>query len=277
MRATTVFAVAMVLLLTSSRGSTAQTLEDEADAMLALGRAGALLTFEKDGGARVTLSGIKNAERLLDHVKVLSNVMALDLAGTDVNDTTLEKVGGLTTLRSLNLAATKVEDNGLRRLKGLTNLTVLSLFGTQVSDKGLSHLKALKTLKIVIVNKTKVTAAGATDLMEAVPKVSVRGIEEWKTGYARVEMEGKLWKETVDKKETWFIQVKTSLAGEITWPLEFVPSKEMQETAQRLEKKTVIITGEIVRESHFPGVGGESFLIPPPEPKVVVRTLRAAD
>jgi hypothetical protein len=277
MRTTTLFAVAVSLLLASTRSGTAQTLEvqNEVDAALALQKAGALLLPEKGPSIKVSLSGMKNADRLLDHVKSLSSVESLELAGTDVTDKGLEKIKGLTNLRSLNLASTKVGEKGLAQLKGLTGLTHLSLLGTQVSDQGMGHLKALHKLETVIVKGTKVTASGASDLLKTLPKVSIIGVKEWKIGYLRVEMEGTLLKEILDKKECWSIKVKTDLGGEISLPLVFPPSKAMQRTAERLDKQTVIITGEIVRDLHFPGVGGESFLVPPPEPKVLVRTSRA--
>jgi hypothetical protein len=122
-----------------------------------------------------------------------------------------------------------------------------------------------------------VTAAGAGKLLEVLPKVNIIGIKEWETGYIRVEMEGTLLKEIIDKKEHWSIKVKMARVGEISWPLDFLANAEMQRAAQKLDKMTVIITGEVVRDLHFPGVGGESFLVPPPEPRVLVRTLRAAE
>ena len=70
-------------------------------------------------------------------------------------------------------------------------------------------MKALNKLKIVNVKGTKVTPQGASNLMEAVPKVVIFGIKEWETGYIRVEMQGVLLKEVSDKKEQWFIKVKT--------------------------------------------------------------------
>jgi hypothetical protein len=272
-----IFAVAVGLLLAPSRRGSAQPLENEADALLALQRAGALVTFEKGGGTRVSLSGIKAVARLLDQVKVLSGVESLELVGTDVNDKSLGKISALTKLRSLNLASTRVGDEGLKHLGGLTNLADLSLLGTQVSDKGLGHLKTLTELRTLVVKATRVTSEGAGKLRESLPKVAVIGVREWETGYIRVEMEGTLLREVRDKKERWSIKVRTALAGEITWLLEFPPGNEIRQTAQPLATKTVVVTGEIVREPHFPGIGGESYLVPPPEPKVLVRTLRAAE
>ena len=103
MRTTNVFAVGICVLLTSSRVSFAQSFDTETDATLALQRAGALVSFEKTGSAKVSLSGLKSIERLLDHVKVLSDVESLELGGTDVNDKSLEKISGLTKLTSVNL------------------------------------------------------------------------------------------------------------------------------------------------------------------------------
>jgi hypothetical protein len=95
------------------------------------------------------------------------------------------------------------------------------------------------------------------------------------TGYAKVEAKGTLLRVGQDKK-TWIVRVKSVRGGEIIWSLD-LPSKELEQAAQGLEKKSVVIAGEIVRELPFPGVGGESFLLPPPEPILLVRTLRAAE
>jgi hypothetical protein len=276
---TTRSAIVVCLLLTSTRSGTAQTIaiQNELEAVLALERAGALVVCERGVAVKVSLSGLKTADRLLRHVKVLSNLESLELAGTDITDESLGKINGLTKLRSINLASSQVGDKGLEHLKNLTGLTSLSLYGTKVSDEGIGQLKALNKLGTLIVKDTKVTSAGAGKLLEVLPKVSIIGIKEWETGYVRVEMEGTLLKEIIDKKEHWSIKVKTARLGEISWPLDFLENAEMQRAAQRLEKKAVIITGEIVRDIHFPGVGGESFLVPSPEPKVLVRTLRAAE
>src|SRR5262245_14673117 len=187
MHARTIFAVAIGLLVLSPRGGPAQTLEvqNEADALLALQKAGALILPGKGASMTVSLSGMKNADRLLDHVKILSGVESLELAGTDVTDKGLEKIKGLTKLRSLNLASTKIGDKGLAHLNALTGLTSLSLLGTQVSDQGIGQLKALNRLETVIVTHTRVTAKGAGDLLKTLPKLSIVGVKEWKTGSIR--------------------------------------------------------------------------------------------
>ncbi|MBM4067933.1 MAG: hypothetical protein FJ271_03185 [Planctomycetes bacterium] len=279
MRITTLVGTATCLLLCSMHGSFAQTgaVQDEVEAVLALNRAGALVLFDKGGAIHVSLSGIKTANRLLSHVKMLSSLESLELAGTEVNDKSLSQISGLTKLRSLNLTSSRVGDNGLQHLRGMTKLTSLSLHGTKVGDEGLRHLKTLGMLKTLIVKDTKVTAAGAGKLLELLPKISIIGVKEWETGFIRVEMEGTLSKQIIDRKEHWTIQVKTARLGEISWPLDFLSNPQTQRAAQQLDNKTVVITGEIVRDLHVPGIGGESFLIPPPGPIVLVRSLRAAE
>jgi len=177
MRMIQLSAFALCLLLASTRSSPAQTVEiqDKVDAVLALKRAGALVISEEGSITKVSLSGIKAADQLLDQVKILSDLQILEVAATNVTDKSLAKIKGLTKLRALNLASTKVGDKGLEYLSGLKDLTRLSLFGTQVSDKGVANLKGLTELKEVIANESKVTSAGANALRQALPNVTVIG------------------------------------------------------------------------------------------------------
>jgi len=177
MRLTSTAVLAMCLLHVLSRSGAAQTIQiqEKIDATLALKRAGALVITGQEGVRNVSLSGIKAADQLLDHVKVLSGLESLEFAGTNINDNSLEKIKGLTSLKSLNLASTKVGNKGLEHLRGLTRLTELSLFGTQVNDEGLEQLKALSELRTVIVNEARVTSAGASILLGGLPKVTVIG------------------------------------------------------------------------------------------------------
>jgi hypothetical protein len=119
-----VSALAVCLLITVTRAATAQTgeIQEKLNAVLALKRAGALVDTRDERALTVSLSGIKAADQLLDHVRVLSDLQSLELAGTNVTDKSLEKIKGLTKLRSLNLASTKVSNKGLESLKGLIGL-----------------------------------------------------------------------------------------------------------------------------------------------------------
>jgi hypothetical protein len=60
---------------------------------------------------------------------------------TSVTDAGLVHLKGLTNLSSLGVAGTQVTDAGLMHLKGLTNLSLLFLGGTRVTDAGMNELK----------------------------------------------------------------------------------------------------------------------------------------
>lgn len=155
-------------------------LEEMAGPYEGLQRAGALVTVISKNNplvVRVSLSGVKNADKLLDDVKKLYDLVTLELAGTNVTDDDLRKLGRLRKLRSLNLASTRVTDKGLAHVKELTSLNELSLFGTRVSDDGIRQLNGLLDLQTLVVNETRVSAKGAQALQEALPDLHVIGVK----------------------------------------------------------------------------------------------------
>ncbi len=87
--------------------------------------------------------------------------------------------------------------------------------------------------------------------------------------YAKVKVRGKL----VRDGKHWFIHVKQPLGEQLVWSLDFA-TLDVEKAAKQLQGKPVVLSGEMIRPVHFPGVGGESFLVPPPPPRILVRTLR---
>lgn len=182
MRPLAIHNLAVSLLLVGTATATAQApdIQEKIQAVLTLRRAGALVTVvsaENPTVIRVSLSGIKNADQLLDEVQVLSDLVTLELAGTDVTDKSLEKLSKLRKLRSLNLASTKVSDKGLNHLKEISNLVELSLYGTPVSDEGIGQLKDLTELQTLVLNESKVTSKGRDALRQALPNLTITGIK----------------------------------------------------------------------------------------------------
>jgi hypothetical protein len=167
-------ALALCLLFADSACAQSADAQRQAEALLALRRAGALVSGE-GAALRVSLSGIQGAGKLLDSVAVLTDLQALELAGSDVTDASLAKLSGLVKLQSLNLAGTVVTSAGLAHLTKLKGLTELSLFGTRVNDGGVVHLKKLPALRTVIVHQAHVSRAAAADLGKAVPGLTVIG------------------------------------------------------------------------------------------------------
>ena len=57
---------------------------------------------------------------------------------------------GMSELQSLDLAGTAITDKGLTQLKGLANLRLLNLKGTKITAEGIAKLQqTLPNLKIV--------------------------------------------------------------------------------------------------------------------------------
>ncbi len=113
---------------------------------------------------RVRLESASVTDASLKHLKGLTQLQALSLAGTKVTDTGLEHLRGLTELKALNLVGTQVTDAGLEHLRGLTRLQSLYLASTQVTGAGLEHLKGLAKLQVLDLSRTKGTDAGLEHL-----------------------------------------------------------------------------------------------------------------
>jgi hypothetical protein len=123
----------------------------------------------------VNLSGAKNADAALGHVKELKDLKTLNLYKSDASDVGMAHLGGLKALETLYLCGTRITDAGLKHLGPLKALRTLGLWGTRVTDAGLGDLKELKGLQTVWLNGTKVTGAGAKDLREALPNTKIHG------------------------------------------------------------------------------------------------------
>jgi len=70
----------------------------------------------------VVLNFTEISDAGLEHVKRLTDLQELDLAGTKVTDAGLENLVDLPHLRRLDVSDTRVTDAGLTRLEGLTQL-----------------------------------------------------------------------------------------------------------------------------------------------------------
>jgi len=153
--------------------------------------------FYRDAVAVDLLCSAVDDERSVEHLKSLTKLEALTLAGTKSSDTALEHITGLRNLKYLVLRNTQVTDNGLKHLKGLADLGSLELYRPQVTDDGLAHLKGhvrlwllvlncpqvtddgvvhlkgLSNLKALSVSDTQVTSEGIKELEEALPECEI--------------------------------------------------------------------------------------------------------
>jgi Leucine-rich repeat (LRR) protein len=139
---------------------------DEAKPIAEIEKLGGKVTVnEKSPGKpviEVNLMNVKVTDAGLEHLKGLTQLRSLNLAGTNVVG--LANLKGLTQLRSLDLSRTNISDVGLEHLKGMPQLQSLRLWQTKVTDAGLKHLKGLAKLQSLDLMTTKITDAGLNHL-----------------------------------------------------------------------------------------------------------------
>ncbi len=90
-----------------------------------------------------------------------------------LGDRVLDHIKGLTRLKSLGLAGDRITDAGLAKLANLQALEMLDLDGTLVTNAGLDALVGLKGLKTLRVDHTPVTRKGAARFQQKRPDVEV--------------------------------------------------------------------------------------------------------
>jgi serine/threonine protein kinase/Leucine-rich repeat (LRR) protein len=161
-----------------------------------LAKLGHLADPKFDRLERLDLSGTAIAGADLGHLRQLTSLTDLSLAGTQVGEG-LDNLRGLTGLRrlvldevplrgpelahlkdlpaltELRLSCPKLGDLGVHLVGDLKRLTKLSLARSQVSNAGLKSLHRLKSLNELDLTGTKVTAAGVAALQKALPKCHI--------------------------------------------------------------------------------------------------------
>jgi AcrB/AcrD/AcrF family len=121
----------------------------------------------------LSLSHTQVSDLGLAHLRPLVGLTELHLSRTPVTDDGLAQLAHLTGLRELGLSETRITDAGLPRLAGLTGLESLWIDGTTVSDAGLRHLEGLTRLKALAAYHARVTALGESQILKALPNLSI--------------------------------------------------------------------------------------------------------
>ncbi len=120
------------------------------------------------------LSSKPVGDEQLAGINAISEVIWVNLAGTDITNDGLKHLTGLP-IQKLHLERTRIGDEGLAHLKSFKDLTYLNLYDTKVTDAGLEHLKELKQLRKLFVWKSGVTEAGIKKLNESLPDLQIVG------------------------------------------------------------------------------------------------------
>lgn len=97
----------------------------------------------------------------------------LNLANTNMADTSLAMIAQLTNLTRLHLENTFVTDKGLLQLKNLLNLQYLNLVGTKISSQGVMQLKSLPRLQQLYLYKTNVKSNEFAAIKSVLPKTYI--------------------------------------------------------------------------------------------------------
>ncbi len=117
-------------------------------------------------GTQVNDAGVRN-------LRGLTQLQQLYLWDSQITDAGLEHLKGMTKLQTLDLSGTRVTDAGLEHLEKLTKLQRLDLFATEVTDAGLEYLKGLTQLKTLDLGQTNVTDDGVKRLQRALPNCQI--------------------------------------------------------------------------------------------------------
>jgi len=131
------------------------------------------------GGAKI---GDAEVAKLLP---LKSNLVRLDLGGSDVTDAGLVHIGQLLNLKRLDLHGTAVTDAGITNLTALQQLEYLNLYGTKITDAALEPLKGLSSLRKIYLWQTAVTAAAAEDFQRSF--LDEGQLASWKREIAEIQ------------------------------------------------------------------------------------------
>ncbi len=127
----------------------------------------------------LNLAGTEVSGAGLAHLRSLVGLTDLHLTRTPVTDAGLAHLARLTGLSGLYVSETRITDAGLTHLAGLTGLENLGIDGTAVSDAGLRHLEGLTRLKVLMVYDAQVTAVGKSQILKALPNLSIWISSPW--------------------------------------------------------------------------------------------------
>ncbi|MGI8950928.1 MAG: c-type cytochrome domain-containing protein [Chitinophagaceae bacterium] len=120
----------------------------------------------------VTTSFVTN-EMLQLLLQLKKQIIWLNLANTNINDTAIKIIPQLTNLTKLHLENTNITDKGLQLLQSLMNLQYLNLVGTKVTAQGIMQLKNLKKLEVIYIYQTNINKLDFAVLKNAFPKTMI--------------------------------------------------------------------------------------------------------
>lgn len=120
----------------------------------------------------VTDSVVTNEElQLLLQLK--KQLIWLNLANTNITDTSLSTIVQLNNLTHLHVENTFITDKGLQQLKQLINLQYLNLVGTKITSQGIVQLSSLPRLQQLYVYKTNIKGSEFGEIKKVFAKTYI--------------------------------------------------------------------------------------------------------
>ena len=121
-------------------------------------------------GRRRRRRALEFVERVGGHIQARlaadpSQILAVDLSNTNIQNADLDFLSGFPGLERLNLSQTEIDGEGVELLSPLHWLTQLDLSHTRVGDFGLKQMAAFPRLQHVDLTNTAITPDGLADYL----------------------------------------------------------------------------------------------------------------
>jgi hypothetical protein len=123
--------------------------------------------------ANFVTDSLVSDEVLKSLLQLKKQLIWLNLANTNIADTSLATIARLNNLTRLHLEKTFVTDKGLSQLKSLSNLQYLNLVGTKITSQGVMQLKSLSHLKQLYLYQTNINGNEFASLQNVFAKTYI--------------------------------------------------------------------------------------------------------
>ncbi|MFY7672059.1 hypothetical protein ACOSP6_13320 [Tenacibaculum sp. MEBiC06402] len=100
----------------------------------------------------------------LKKLQEFSNLQAVSLNGTNINDSGLQYVGQCATITNLNLTFTNISDKGIPHVVNLKKLQWLRLKETNISKKSIPYFNQMKSLISLQIHETEISGKDVVSL-----------------------------------------------------------------------------------------------------------------
>ncbi|MFN0020189.1 MAG: leucine-rich repeat domain-containing protein [Pirellulaceae bacterium] len=123
----------------------------------------------------IDIDGTEAGDASLAYLAGLKKLQRMRIEDTNVTDAGMVYLAGLSELHTLNLSRTKITDVGMAHLAGLTKMATLDLSRTGITDESIAVLSGMKNLEMLDVRKTQITTEGVIKLQKALPNCMIAG------------------------------------------------------------------------------------------------------